>query len=68
MKAKLFINDQSVAEIWLDGVEEDHLTTTILTIPDDLQREQTLKVKVQTVDKRWMPKTAEVRLLNQQPS
>jgi hypothetical protein len=66
-KAEVFINDEAVGEIWSDAAGEEHLATALLPIPDRLQQEKTMNVKMQSADKLWMPKTAEVRLLSEEP-
>jgi hypothetical protein len=63
----ILVNDQSLGELKLNDESEENIKTMIVSIPEALQKEKTLEVKVQAIDKLWMTKIAEVRLLNQAP-
>ena len=63
----ILVNDQSLGELKLNDESEENIKTMVVSIPEALQKEKTLEVKVQAIDKLWMTKIAEIRLLNQVP-
>ncbi|MCB0853144.1 MAG: glycoside hydrolase family 127 protein, partial [Bacteroidetes bacterium] len=61
---EIFINDQKVGELYVDQKREEKLNTLTIEIPQELQKEKALTVKIASADKKWMMKMVGVRLLS----
>ena len=66
-KCNLFVNDQLLGGFEAHAESEDQVKTFIFTIPDYMTLSKNLLVKVESKEKAWMMKMAEVRLLSQSP-
>ena len=66
-KCDIYLNDQQIGDLQVNGTSDTALNTLVLKIPDTLLAEKELEIKVAAKDKFWMMKMAEVRLLEELP-